>query len=427
VLALMAAAGAEASAPGRAAIAYPPPKDPGKLPPRANGKRLTLHVCRDRRRCFRAIQRAVDAARGGDTIRVADGTYREGVTIANPGRRGLRIVGNRRHPGRVVLDGRRLAGQPGENAFFVRGVDRVTIAGFTARDYRTTGFLVVGATGYTLTDLVARRTGDYGLYAFDSRGGEMSDSDASQAARAAFAIGQTPRQTKPKRTLVRRVRGHESVTGFSATNMRYVTIAGSEFFNDAVGIAMSAVDSERHPPPEQNTIAGNDVFWNNFDYLAGAPFEAPAGYNPGFGILLLGGRDTTVEDNRVYGNWMAGYAATGALGLTRHPPAAALERNVLRANAFGLDGADLNGIDLAYDGSGVGNCFDANTGVATTLPASGSTLTACPFDGANAFDDDARADIVERATGADPEARWQRHDHAPKPGYEPIVRWGESR
>ena len=65
------------------AVDYPAPKDPGKLPPRApNGGEATLHVCK-KPRCFQTIQQAVNASRGGDTIKVANGTYKEGVQVKN--------------------------------------------------------------------------------------------------------------------------------------------------------------------------------------------------------------------------------------------------------------------------------------------------------------------------------------------------------
>jgi pectin methylesterase-like acyl-CoA thioesterase len=77
------------------AVNYPSPKDPGKLPPRPNGQEATLHVCK-KPRCFDSIQQAVNASVGGDTIKVAKGTYKEGVQVKNKGRRGLRIIGNKK-------------------------------------------------------------------------------------------------------------------------------------------------------------------------------------------------------------------------------------------------------------------------------------------------------------------------------------------
>jgi len=57
--------------------------------------------------------------------------------------------------------------------------------------------------------------------------------------------------------------------------------------------------------------------------------------------------------------------------------------------------------------------------VAVTIPASGSTLSPCPFDGANAFSAAAQAEMVS-FTGKAAVAAWIKHPHAPKPGYTPL-------
>src|SRR4051812_47361816 len=150
------------------AVDYPAPKDPGKLPPRPNGQEATLHVCKEKG-CFHSIQKAVNASRGGDTIKVANGKYKEGVQIENKKRHDLRIVGNAKKPNKVLLNGKGLKGADAQNAFMVNGVNDVTIKGFKARNYKANGFFVVNATGYTMTRLIAQHTGIYGVYAFNTK------------------------------------------------------------------------------------------------------------------------------------------------------------------------------------------------------------------------------------------------------------------
>ena len=53
--------------------------------------------------------------------------------------------------------------------------------------------------------------------------------------------------------------------------MRYVTITKSRFYNNALGIAPNALDSEKYPPAEDNVIIDNDIFWNNFNFHQGNP------------------------------------------------------------------------------------------------------------------------------------------------------------
>ncbi len=403
------------------APSYPEPKDPGKVvsPPKGKGKTRT--VCK--RGCrFKTIRSAVKKSRKGDTVRVKSGTYRESVQITGAKRSYLKLIGNPRNPGKVVLEG----GDSKQNGVFVNGADEVTVRGFKAQDYTANGFFFVNVVGYTARDLIAARTGVYGIYAFNSKGGTMRDSEAYYNNDAGFYIGQTPAQVRPIRSIVTNIDSWGNPLGWSGTNMRYVTITRSRFYNNAAGIVPNALDSEKFPPAEDNVIRGNEIFWNNFNFHKGAPFkireDGTAALVPvGTGVLLLGGRRNTVEQNQIYGNWSIGVAAIEGILLAEpeNQDARALEGNVVRDNAFGLGGTDLNGRELAYDGNGTGNCFGPNTGVSVTIPADGATLAACPFTGANAFSATTQGEMGQ-LTGENSVAAWIRHPHAPKAGFTPL-------
>ena len=404
---------------GAAAQDYPEPAKPGPVAKKPKGPFETHTVCKQKRRCdFRTIQKAVDAAGPGDRIKVRPGVYREAVRIQGSRKRYLRLTGNPRKPGRVVLDGR---GRK-QNGVAVNDADEVTVNGFKARRYRANGFFFTNLNGYTMTNLVAQRTGVYGLYAFNTIGGRITNSEAYYVNDGAFYIGQTPPQDRPVQTIVRNVEGWGSPIGFSATNMRYVTITKSRFYNNAIGIAPNALDSERFPPNERNVIVDNDIFWNNFNFREGDPpfeprTEGTAALAPvGTGILLLGGRDHLIERNRIYGNYLAGIAAIDGVLLAENPQAVSLDRNVIRDNEFGLGGRDLNGRDLAYDGSGSDNCFSLE-GVGVTLPADRSTFATC--SGANGLSGDVRGQMLSWV-GDGAIAAWIEHPHADKRGYRPL-------
>ena len=399
---------------------YPEPKEPGKIAPKPKGPFKTHTVCKKSSCDFRSIQKAVNKAKAGDKIAVRKGVYKESVSISGKAKRYLRIVGDSKKPGRVVLEG---SGKK-QNGFFVNEADQVTIDGFTARNYKANGFFVTNAVGYKLTHLVAAKTGVYGVYAFNSKGGEMSHSEAYYVSDAGFYIGQTPQQTKPVRSVVRDVESWGNPIGFSATNMRYVTITKSRFYNNAIGIVPNALESERFPPAEANVITDNDVFWNNFNIHAGAPFKPKeSGVVPlvpiGTGILLLGGRNNRVENNRVYGNYLVGVVAIEGILLDKTTEARALIGNQISGNAFGAGGEDLNGRDLAFDGNGTGNCWGPNTGVQKTLPADSGMFPACPFSGANSFSQDAQTELLGFA-GANALKGWIKHPHKAKPGITPL-------
>lgn len=424
-LAAGAALAVGAAAPAAQAVTYPPPSKPTGGTGKPKGPFRTLHVCRGSHRCFPRIQDAVNEARPGDTIRVAHGVWHEGVIIRGSGKRYIKLIGDPAHPDRVVLEGK--AGQKA-NGVLITGADQVTVKGFTAQHFRANGFFVTNATGYTFSNLKAFLAGVYGVYAFNTKGGTIADSEAAWNSDSGFYIGQTPVQVKPLRSMVRDITSYGNVLGWSGTNMRYVTIAKSRFYNNGAGIVPNALDSEKWPPAEDNVITGNDVFWNNFNYYAGAPFQQKAGgprvgdvpFPIGVGILLYGGRGNTVTGNRVFGNWLVGIGALQALTL-QQADARDLVGNQVTGNDFGLGGADLNGRDLFYDGNGSDNCFGPNTGVQVVFPEGGATMVPCPYSGPNTFDSAAQATAVNWTVG-DPthEANFIRHPHAPQPGLTPL-------
>jgi len=405
---------------------YPAPGKPGAVQKKPKGPFKTLRVCKAKRCKYHTIQRAVNKAKAGDTIRVANGTYREGVRINGPKKRYIKLIGNAKDPSKVVIDVEGLKGAAPQNALLINGANEVTVKGFTATHYKGNGFFVTNTTGYTFANLRAVLGGVYGIYAFNTIGGTMRDSTAAWNNDGGFYIGQTPPQDKPVRTLVTNIESYGNVLGWSGTNMRYVTITRSRFYNNGTGMAPNALTSEKYPPEEDNVITGNDIFWNNFNYYRGAPFEVrpPSAestpYPVGVGLILFGGRRNVVENNNIHGNYLVGVAALQQL-LLKDKSAQDLIGNQVRNNTFGAGGTDLNGRDIFYDGNGSDNCFGPNTGVQSTLPEDGSTIVPCPFSGKNAFNQAAQAEAVEWAVG-DPthEAHWIVHPHAPIAGLTPL-------
>lgn len=442
---------------GASAINYPPPSKPSKPSVRPKHTK-TLHVCKTHRRhCYRSISSAVRHAHRGDTIRIAAGVYREGVTVKGHRYDWLRLIGDTRHPSRVRLDGATVHGPAAANGIKVEGADNVTIAGMEARHYKGNGFFAVNVTGYLMTHLIADRTGAYGLYAFNSFGGRMSYSTAYYNNDSGFYIGQTPVQVKPRRSYVEHVRAWGNVLGFSGTNMRYVTIRYSEFFNNGLGIVPNALVSEKFPPPSGNTIYRNRIFWNNFNYFKRAPFKLRASatgdipYPIGTGVLLFGSRDTHVMNNQIFGNWLIGVGMipqilidpakdctqdVGCVGdpdnTKASPPApegdvGTLLRNQVSGNLYGYGGKDLNGRDAYYDGSGYGNCFGFEPSRRVTEPADGHTFTACGSGQANVFDPLERATalswVVDDDNGTNHGKHWIRHGHTRIRDILPLVLW----
>ena len=425
IAALAAVAALAVAVPTASAQDYPRPSKPTGATGKPKGPFKTLRVCKRSSCKYRSIRRAVRAAKAGDTIRVGRGTYREGVIVQGRKKRYIKIIGDRRRPHRVVIDAKGLRGAQAQNAIAVVNTNGVKLQGLKARNQKGNGFYVVNANGYTFDRLIAEKTGVYGLYAFNSIGGTMTNSLAYYANDGAYYIGQTPPQTRPKRTIVRNVTGWGSTLGFSATNMRYVTITKSRFFNNGLGIVPNALDSEEYPPAENNVIRDNDIFWNNFDVYRKAPFKPNRGddflYPPGAGIVVFSGRGHVIENNRIDGNFLAGTALVPNVFL-KAKDAVDLKDNAVRNNAFGAGGADRNGRDLVYTGNGTGNCFQGNTGVETTLPADPAMFPACP--GPDNQDDGATlGQVASWGVGEQPKYRenWIVREHPARAGITPLV------
>jgi hypothetical protein len=393
----------------------------------------TLQVCHDDCR-YKTIQDAVDASRKGDTVKVQPGSYREGVIVVGHKHDKLTLTGNPIDPNQVKLVGNGLRGAPAHNAVAISGANNVTVEGFFARGFKTNGFYVEEASGYTFDSLIAQRDGEYGLFAFNAIGGAMTNSTASEFNDSGFYVGQTPVQKHPRRTTIANVTAFLNVLGYSGTNSRYVDIRDSTWFNNGDGIVPNSLDTERFPPNADNRISGNRVFWNNFNYYLGAPFknrktaiangEIP--YPVGVGILLHGGRGNQVAGNQVFGNWLAGLAMLDAFQLKKAAQRPLLN-NVVAANDFGLGSTDLNGRDIAYDGGGSGNCFQDNQNVATVFPSDGSTIVPCTQPPTpNVFNQDARDQEIMWTTDANHEVGWIPHPHAPQPGLTPIEHFGSA-
>src|SRR3954464_15594049 len=302
-----------------AAATYPPAQNPPGVQKAPKGPHQKVQVGKGKK--YKTIRAAVKAAKAGDTIRVAHGTYKGQVEVAGAAKRYIQILGDTKHPEKVLVELKGQHGKNAQNGFYVHDADQVHIAGFQAQHYKANGFFALNVKGYKFDHDIAKWGGTYGIYAFNSYGGVISDSVGAWNNDSGFYIGQTPKQTKPTRSIATRLKAYGNVIGWSGTNMRYVTITKSQFWNNGTGIVPNAEDTEKLPPAEDNVISNNEVFWNNFNYYLGAPFKlektqvGTVPYPVGVGILLYAGHGNTVSNNNVHGNWLAGIGGIQAITL----------------------------------------------------------------------------------------------------------------
>jgi len=245
------------------------------------GEGATLRVPED----HDTIQAAVDAAEPGDLILVAPGTYTEAVNVETDD---LTIRGLDRNE--VILDGEFEL----DNGIRVLGANGVAVENMTARNYTNNGFFWTGVEGYRGSYLTAYRTGDYGVYAFDSTKGLLEHSYASGSPDAGFYIG----QCYPCDAVIDDVVAEYNGLGYSGTNSGgNLLIVNSTFRNNRAGIVPNSGSYELCYPERDTTIVGNLVHANN---VPDTPAIDVALLAMGNGILPAGGVGNTIERNRVF-------------------------------------------------------------------------------------------------------------------------------
>ena len=318
------------------------------------------------------IQAAVDAARPGDVVLVAPGTYAESVEI---GVEGITLRGEERNT--VILDG----GDRLQNGVYVTA-DGVAVENLTVRHFTNNGVLftsfgqdlveevitegdggetptrdsvdpaATGLDGYRISYVTAYNNGLYGLYAFAAVNGLIEHTYASGHPDSGYYIG----QCKPCNVVLRDVTAERNAIGYEGTNgSGGVYVVESVFRGNRLGITPNSQDAELLAPQEETVVAGNLVVDNSDP----ATPEIEDGYFGG-GILIGGGERNLVLRNRVSGNPDTGI---GVMTLGRFQPSG----NRIEGNV-----AEGNGVDLVFAPVGTretaGNCFTGNT-FRTSLPA----------------------------------------------------------
>jgi hypothetical protein len=241
----------------------------------------TLAVPKD----YPTIQKAVDAAKDGDLVLVSPGTYNEAVTVETDN---IVIRGLDRNE--VILDGQFKL----DNGIRVAGAKGVAVENMTARNYTKNGFFWTGATGYRGSYLTAYRTGDYGVYAYDTTEGLIEHSYASGSPDAGFYIG----QCYPCDAQINDVVAEFNGLGYSGTNSGgdlYIT--NSTFRHNRAGLVPNSGSYELCYPGRETVIVGNLVYSNN---QPDTPAIDTALLAMGNGILPAGGTHNVIERNRVW-------------------------------------------------------------------------------------------------------------------------------
>ena len=234
---------------------------------------------------FATIQAAVDAAAPGALILVGPGTYNEAVNVTTDN---LTIRGLDRNE--VVLDGQLEL----DNGIRILGASGVTVENLTAMNYTRNGFFWTGVDGYRGAYLTAYRTGDYGVYVFDSMNGELEHIYAAGSPDAGVYIG----ECYPCNAVIDDAVSEHNGLGYSGTNSGgNLLIVNSTFRYNRAGVVPNSGSYELCYPERETTIVGNLVYSNN---QADTPAIDVALLAMGNGILSAGGVLNDIERNLVY-------------------------------------------------------------------------------------------------------------------------------
>jgi Right handed beta helix region len=305
---------------------------------------------------YETIQDAVDAAEPGDLVLVSPGVYDESVEVQTPD---LVIRGLDRNE--VVLDG----SFDEANGILIEA-DGVAVENMTARHFTSNGFFWNGVERFRGSYLTAHNNGVYGINAFDSTSGLIEHSYASGHGDGGIYVG----QCRPCNVVVRNVVGEHNGFGMIALNAsEELLIVESTFRFNRAGIVVGTFEGRPELAPQGGAVvAGNLVYANNNPET---PAVNQARLSQGNGIMVYGGRENSVERNRVFDHELGGIGLMQTFGLESW---SALSNRVIGNVVSESQTADLIVVGGSGDNCASGNSFSSSIGVAveTVMPCEGT-------------------------------------------------------
>lgn len=321
------------------------------------------------------IQKAVDAARPGDTVEIGPGTYGESVAVATDD---LRIRGTDRND--VVIDGSDIK----SNGIVVTS-DRVVVENLTVQNFTLNGVLVTGmsdetgglargsdgyerldpeqfppVSGFAVRYVTATNNGLYGIYAFDSQDGMIANNYASGSSDSGIYVGQC---------IECNIAVHGNVAEYNAVGYEHtnasdsVVVAGNRFSSNRIGVTLLSDYQEAFIPLSGVNLTGNVIVDNA---AADTPAHAEGGF--GIGVGISGAQDIDLDANLIAGHPRAGVEITSTEDLP--PTGTSMTQNSFTDNRF----------DLVYAASerapGSGNCIEGEIG--ETYPGDLAATWTCP-------------------------------------------------
>jgi parallel beta-helix repeat protein len=301
--------------------------------------------------CLSSIGAAVAAASANDTIKVADGTYKENVIID----KSLSLIGSNQK--RTIIDASRLA-----NGIYIDGIDNpgltnVTVSNFKVENADFEGILVANASSVTIKNC---------MIMFNDR-------------------NQTAAPSCPGIPTFETGESFDCGEGLHLTGVDHSTVSNNTIEENTGGILLSDDTGTTH----DNMISGNMVMNNPFDCgitLASHPAAALTGSSSPLGVF-----NNTINGNASLSNGLVVPGAGAGVGIFDSVPGSKNFGNIVKGNR--LEGNGLPGVALHSHTPGqnlndnmiIGNRISSNgldtSDAATTGPTGINIFGVSPITG----------------------------------------------
>ncbi|MGV9932817.1 right-handed parallel beta-helix repeat-containing protein [Streptomyces olivaceoviridis] len=331
----------------------------GATPASAAHKTLVVHP-------GQSIQKAVNAAKAGDTVFVLAGTYRESVTVKTAGLT-LRGAG----PGTVIQPpkkktkpaphGKKAAVtclSDGNGVCVVGGKNKplkdVTVSDLKVTGFAKSGVFTMGTDHLTVKRVIAEHNGQWGIAQEHSTRGVFRNNTARGNGDAGIFLANNVKAEQGAKDSKGAVVDHNRLEGnrigLTVRRLRNLAVTRNYVLGNCAGVFV--VGDENKPRAGALAVSDNLVVQNN-KYC---PKTARLPYLQGSGIVLTGTEKSLVTRNRVTGH-SGRSPLSGGIVLFKSFVGATSEKNRITANLLANNSpADL----VSQEATKTGNAFTGN-------------------------------------------------------------------